>query len=35
MVCMTAPGATELILYLEAVNRWLADLDTLCPAEKE
>ncbi len=30
MVCLTAPHATELLLYLESLNRWLTDLDTLC-----
>jgi len=30
MVCIDRDGAASLVLYLEALHRWLRDLDTLC-----
>jgi hypothetical protein len=30
MVCTDRPGAAALIQYLEALHRWLRDLDKLC-----
>jgi hypothetical protein len=30
MVCLGEADARALVLYLEAMGRWLADLDKLC-----
>lgn len=35
MVCIDRPGAAELIAYLEALHRWLRDLDALCDRQQD